>query len=86
VSDRLSKLAANSSSPPWSPVHIARLVELWNLGRTATEILELIPGKSRNAIIGKLSRLRRQANRGGLKQLTQFAMRKTLAVRVVAMK
>lgn len=41
----------------WTDERIDRLVELWNEGKTATEIAEDLGGVSRNAVIGKAHRL-----------------------------
>jgi GcrA cell cycle regulator len=42
----------------WTEEMIERVLDLWKKGLTATEIGELI-GKTRNAVIGKLMRLRK---------------------------
>lgn len=47
-----------------------KLYELWEAGRTATEITEHFPTRSRNAVLGKVYRLRKRgvrlAERGSL--------------------
>ena len=41
----------------WNEEKIAKLVELWGKGSTASQIAEIIGGVSRNAVIGKAHRL-----------------------------
>lgn len=56
---------ANSDGPaeegktltPWSDERVDRLKRLWGAGRSANEIAQMLGGTSRNAVIGKLSRL-----------------------------
>jgi RNA polymerase primary sigma factor len=42
---------------PWSDERVDRLKRLWGAGRSANEIAQMLGGTSRNAVIGKLSRL-----------------------------
>ncbi len=55
-----------SPPPPWSLEEMDRLLALWDAGKTATEI-ELAMGgvRSRNAILGKVYRLRKGGVRFG---------------------
>lgn len=46
------------TSDAWPEENIKLLVELWGRGHSATQIAEIIPGKTRNAIIGKVRRLK----------------------------
>lgn len=45
------------TSEAWPEENIKLLVELWGRGHSASQISEIIPGKTRNAIIGKVRRL-----------------------------
>jgi hypothetical protein len=42
---------------PWTDAEIEQLTELWNSRKTASQIAALM-GKSRNAVIGKVHRLK----------------------------
>ncbi len=56
---------ANSDGPaeegktltPWTDERVDRLKRLWGAGKSANEIAQMLGGTSRNAVIGKLSRL-----------------------------
>ena len=43
---------------PWTDDRIADLKRLWSEGLSATEIARRLPGTTRNAVLGKLHRLR----------------------------
>lgn len=45
-------------SDAWPQEQTDLLTELWSRGHTATQIAEIIPGKTRNAVIGKVRRLK----------------------------
>jgi hypothetical protein len=49
----------NHEGTPWTSEQDARLVELWNAGKSAEEVALAIEGKTRNAVVGRVSRLRR---------------------------
>ncbi|MDC0059599.1 GcrA family cell cycle regulator [Pelagibacteraceae bacterium] len=54
----------------WTPDREEKLKELWKKGHTASQIAALIPGTTRNSIIGKAHRLHLQS-RGSLKRSTK---------------
>lgn len=43
----------------WTPYEDALLAQLWGEGKSTSKIAESFPGKSRNAVIGRVHRLRR---------------------------
>tara|TARA_B100000686_G_C16395675_1_gene764692 strand:- start:32 stop:529 length:498 start_codon:yes stop_codon:yes gene_type:complete len=45
----------------WTPEREEKLKELWKKGHTASQIASLIPGTTRNSIIGKAHRLKLEA-------------------------
>ena len=42
----------------WTPSMDAEIIRLWNEGKTTRQISEVIPGTTRNSIIGRMDRLR----------------------------
>jgi hypothetical protein len=50
------RFAARRRQTSWSDAEIEQLRQLWAAGKTASEIAALIPGKTRNAIIGRVHR------------------------------
>ena len=46
------------NNTPWPADHVEKLKELWALGKTASEIARMIPGRSREAVCGKARRLK----------------------------
>lgn len=53
-------MSGNSFTNPWSPERLRTLIELFEQGLSAGQIAKKMGFASRNAIIGKLSRIRRQ--------------------------
>jgi len=51
-------MAANAVSPEWDDVEDARLRGLWLSGLSASKIAAQMPGRTRNAIIGRAHRLK----------------------------
>jgi hypothetical protein len=51
-------IAANAVSPEWDDVEDARLRGLWLSGLSASKIAAQMPGRTRNAIIGRAHRLK----------------------------
>ena len=45
----------------WTPERENKLKELWKKGHTASQIAEMIPGTTRNSVIGKAHRLNLEA-------------------------
>lgn len=43
----------------WTDTETRILIDLWNLGCSASSIVRSLPGKTRYAILGKIFRLRR---------------------------
>lgn len=49
---------------PWTDCRVERLIYLWDVdGRSAGEIVDLLGGTTRNAVLGKLSRLGKLGSR-----------------------
>jgi hypothetical protein len=47
-----------NDGPPWTEAEIEKLAKNWNAGKSAGELCDLLPGRSRVAILGKIKRLR----------------------------
>lgn len=54
-----ARRAARPKKPTneWPPAEVERMVSLWREGKTAQEISDLLGGRSRSAVLGRLSRL-----------------------------
>lgn len=69
---------SGSSTPSnWTPERVAKLLEIWPLGTSASEAAALIGGVSRNAVIGKVHRLKlpkRPQDCGGSRQVSPEAL------------
>ena len=46
-----------AKDPFWTPEKITQLTQLWAVGRTCSQIAAVIPGSTRNSIIGKVRRI-----------------------------
>ena len=60
----------------WTPEREDKLKELWKKGHTASQIANLIPGTTRNSIIGKAHRLNLEA-RAKSKKIPSVSKQKT---------
>ena len=60
----------------WTPEKEDKLKELWKKGHTASQIATLIPGTTRNSIIGKAHRLKLEA-RVKSKKIPNLSKQKT---------
>ncbi len=50
--------ADNKKKPGWTEERVEKLKELWAEGLSASEIARVLGGVTRNAVIGKVHRLR----------------------------
>lgn len=71
-------VGSGSATPSnWTPERVAKLLEIWPMGHSASEAAALIGGVSRNAVIGKVHRLKlpkRPHDSGGRRALDAEAL------------